>query len=95
MGIKVAIFNARGLSDHQKRERVFEWAKLTGIDILALQETNCKKSREGSAWAKGWGGEACWSFAVWVCSGVGISINKKANLKVVIFESHHSEDLSL
>ena len=90
MGIKVATFNARGLSDHQKRKKVYEWAKLTGIDILALQETNCKNSREGSAWAKGWGGKACWSFAVRVCSGVGILINEKANLKVVRFESHHS-----
>ena len=90
MGIKVATFNAKGLSDHQKRRKVFEWAKLTGIDVLAEQETNCKNVREGSAWARDWGGKAYWSFAVRFCTGVGILINEKANLKVVKFESHHS-----
>ena len=90
MGIKVATFNARGLSDLLKRKKVFEWAKLIGIDILAVQETNCKNLNEGSAWARDWGGEAYWSFAIRFCSGVAILINKKANLKVDKFESHHS-----
>ena len=90
MAIKIATFNAKGLGDHLKRKNVFEGAKLAGIDILALQETNCKNLLEGSAWARDWGGKAFWSFAIKFCSGVGILINEKANLKVEKFESHHS-----
>ena len=82
MGVKIATFNARGLSDPQKRRKVFEWAKFVIIDILTIQETKCKNIIKGLAWARDWGGKAYWSFAIILCSGVGILIINKTNLKV-------------
>ena len=53
---------------------------------MAIQETNCEKIIKGLAWARDWGGKAYWSFAIILCSGVGILMNSKANLKVDKFE---------
>ena len=96
MALKAATFNVRGMADFHKRKRIFEMSKILEIDVLALQETNCSNIKEGSAWAKEWGGggQAFWSFALHHMSGVGILSNNKSGLKVESFESQCSGRLA-
>jgi len=85
MSLKVLSLNCNGLREEKKRNQVFQRCKLSGGDIVFLQETHIVNREDRQNWNREWGGKGIWSHGSDHGRGVGILLHPKLDCEIVRF----------
>ena len=79
--VNIATFNVRGLSNVQKRRKIFNFLHKKLYDIICIQEAHCSKSQE-KVWKSQWGGQIIFLHGASNARGCMILIKKNIATKI-------------
>ena len=88
--LKLVSLNARGLNTDEKRLKLHEWLRDTGVDIALIQETHCVE-KHTLKYDSRWFGKSINGFSD-SCLSKGVSILFKKDKSISIIDSHRSID---
>lgn len=88
--LQLVSVNARGLNTDEKRLKLYEWLRDTGVDIALIQETHYVE-KNILKYDSRWFGKSVHGFSD-SCLSKGVSILFKKDIPLSIFDSHRSID---
>ena len=79
--VRVASLNIQGISNYEKRRKLFYYFNQKQVEIVMLQETHTTKNTV-KLFKSSWGGRVYYSHGQSNARGVAILLSKKAKIKV-------------